>query len=152
MRKPPRISVSQRTLGLFQSEGFAVSLRVVMSQLSQSPFSLPRRQLPRQTSSGKNRLPSSGCVLQHAPEQTLELTRVRAAEPAQEAVLNRHRDIPQARIHRAPLLGHLEVDEPAILRAAGPADETLALQAVDHPGHGPGVVRHLLAEVGGRLL
>src|SRR5579872_7082764 len=134
------MSVSQRTLGLFQAEVFAVSSRVVMSQSPSLEAHCRGEKCLGKLLPVKKQLPSSGCILQHATEQSLELARVRAAEAAQEAVLNRHRNLPQARIHRAPLLGHLEIHEPAVLRAARPADEPLALEAIDHPRHGASVI------------
>src|SRR6185437_13764191 len=105
---------------------------------------LPRLPMPRQTFLEKKAV---SAVLQHAIQEALQLTRLVLGEAAQKAVQNSHRTLPHLRKRLPALLGQLDVHQPPVIGIAPAADQTLALQAIDHARHGARVVGNTLAQL-----
>src|SRR5207248_5017733 len=118
-------------------------------------LSLPWLIMPRQTSLQKKprppvrrwRAPALPARSRACGRGALQLPRFALGEAAQEAVGHSERDLAHARIRPPPLLRQLQMRQPPVVGAAVAADQTLALEAIEHARHGARVIRDALAQI-----
>src|SRR6516162_1257879 len=87
-------------------------------------------------------------VLQHPPQELLELPRLSRAKSLEEPIADGPRDLFHPRVGRLALRRELDVDETPIVGATVATDEALGLETVQHPGHRAASIRDALAEIG----